>query len=355
MPAASKVLIGTQARRFANLGIQVRKYNQLLITILAVISPSAAFACASCGCSLNSDFSVQGLSTMGGWSADLRYDYLNQNQLRSGTKTISAASAANTTNTQTNGPAEVEQYTKNNYLTATLDYNNAKSWGASVVLPYIDRSHSTLGTGSDGSTFDPANGAYGSSASGLGDVRVIGRYFGFSEEKNFGIQFGVKLPTGQKNQVSNFGNPTPVDPGLQLGTGTTDLILGVYRFDNLSANWDYFTQAGLQGVVKKSTMAAGSYKPGSSMNLNFGVRYQGFERIIPTLQINARYVRTDSGDAADTYATGGKLVYLTPGVIVPISEKFSAYANVQLPIYQNVNGIQLAPKYIGSVGVRIAF
>lgn len=338
----------------------MKKSNRLSIPMLAIpfltaLPSGAAFACASCGCSLNSDFSVQGLATMGGWSADLRYDYLNQNQLRSGTRTISAASAANVTNTQTNAPAEVEQYTRNDYLNATLDYNNAKSWGASVVLPYIDRSHSTLGTGSDGSTFDPANGAYGSSASGLGDVRVVGRYFGFSEQKNFGIQFGVKLPTGKKDQVSNSGNPTPVDPGLQLGTGTTDLILGVYRFDNLSANWDYFMQASLQGVVKKSMMAAGSYKPGNSMNLNFGVRYQGFERFIPTLQINARYAKTDSGDAADTYATGGTLVYLTPGVIVPIGEKFSAYANVQLPVYQNVNGIQLAPKFIGSVGMRIAF
>ena len=203
--------------------------------------------------------------------------------------------------------------------------------------------------------FDPANGAYGSSASGLGDVRVIGRYFGFSEQKNFGIQFGVKLPTGQKNQVSSSGNHTPVDPGLQLGTGTTDLILGAYRFDNLSANWDYFAQASLQTVVKSSMMAAGSYMPGSSMNLNFGVRYQGFEAFIPTLQINARYAKPDSGEAADTYATGGKLVYLTPGVIVPITEKFSAYGNVQLPIYQNVNGIQLAPKYILSVGARMAF
>ncbi len=336
----------------ANKRITISAFASLLI---ASFASGHAFACASCGCSLNSDFSAQGLSTGGGWSADLRYDYLNQNQLRAGTKKISATDASNAINTQTNAPAEVEQFTKNNYLTATFDYNNAKAWGVSVLLPHISRSHSTLGTGSDGTTFDPANGAYGSSASGMGDVKVIGRYFGFSEEKNFGIQFGVKLATGKKDQVSSSGNPTPVDPGLQVGTGTTDVILGAYRFDTLSQNWDYFTQASFQGVAKSSMMAGGSYKPGSSMNLNAGIRYQGFERIIPTLQINGRYARPDSGDAADTYATGGRLVYLTPGVMVPITEKFSAYGNVQLPIYQNVNGIQLAPKYILSVGARMAF
>ena len=67
------------------------------------------------------------------------------------------------------------------------------------------------------------------------------------------------------------------------------------------------------------------------------------------------FAKTDSGDAADTFATGGKLVYLTLGAILPISEKFVPYANVQLPIYQNVNGIQLTPKYTVSVGARYSF
>jgi hypothetical protein len=330
-------------------------YNRLLIALLFASPCAPVLACASCGCSINSDFGVQGLSSGGGWSADFRYDYLNQNQLRIGTGKISPAAASVVTNTQTNEPAEVEQFTKNRYLTATFDYNDGKSWGVSTILPYIDRSHSTLGTGSDGATFDPANGAYGSSGSGLGDVRLLGRYFGFSEQKNFGIQFGIKLPTGNKSQVSNFGNPQPVDPGLQRGTGTTDLIFGAYYFDNLSANWEYFAQAFLQTALNYSNMAAGTYQPATSENLNLGVRYQGFERVIPTLQMNIRHAGRDAGTAADIFATGGTLAYLTPGAIVRMTEKAFAYVNVQLPAYQNVNGIQLTPKYVLSTGIRFAF
>jgi hypothetical protein len=327
-----------------------------LFAALAVVIPSGpALACASCGCSINSDFGVQGLSAAGGWSADFRYDYLNQNQLRMGTGKISPTAASVVTNTQTNGPAEVEQFTKNRYITATFDYNNGNTWGVSVIVPYIDRSHSTLGTGSDGVTFDPANGAYGSSGSGLGDVRLLGRYFGFSEQHNFGIQFGIKLPTGKTNQVSNIDGPQPVDPGLQRGTGTTDLIFGAYYFDNLSANWEYFTQAFLQTALNYSSMANGTYQPATSENLNVGVRYQGFEKVIPTLQMNIRHAGKDAGTAADTYATGGTLVYLTPGAIVKVTDKAFAYVNVQLPVYQNVNGIQLAPKYVVSTGVRFSF
>lgn len=333
----------------------IKWVNSVATAVILASAPHGALACASCGCSINSDWSVQGLSSTGGWSADLRYDYLNQNQLRSGTHTISPGAAAAATNTSTNSPAEVEQFTRNNYLTAAVDYNNGSSWGLSLILPYIDRAHSTLGSGSDGITFVSANGAYGSSESGLGDIRLLGRYFGFTEQKNFGLQLGIKLPTGQKNQVSSSGSATAVDPGLQLGTGTTDLIVGAYYFDNISANWEYFVQSNIQTALNSSNMAAGSYKPGNSINVSIGIRYQGIEGIIPTLQVNSRYAKSDSGIAADTFATGGKIMYLTPGAIIPITPKFSAYANVQVPIYQDLNGIQLAPRFVASVGARIAF
>jgi len=316
---------------------------------------SAAWGCASCGCSINSDWGVQGLSTAGGWSLDLRYDYLNQNQLRAGTGRISASAAAAATNTRTGDPAEVEQFTRNNYLTATFDYNNGASWGVSVVVPYVDRSHGTLGSGSDGSTFDPANGAYVSSGSGVGDVRVIGRYFGLSERHNFGLQLGVKLPTGRTNQVASDGSGQPVDPGLQRGTGTTDLIAGAYYFDGLNADWDYFGQAGLQVATNYSSMAGGSYRPGNSVNLNVGLRYRALERLIPSVQLNARHANVDAGTAADTFATGGTTLYLTPGLIYPASDKIASYANLQIPVYQKLNGIQLAPKFVFSVGARFAF
>jgi hypothetical protein len=326
-----------------------------LVAALGAASASGAFACASCGCSINSDWSAQGLSAAGGWSLDLRYDFLNQNKLWAGTRSISPGAAASVTNPKTGDPAEVEQYTKNHYLTATVDYSDGNAWGVSVSLPFIDRSHSTLGVGSDGATFDPANGAYTSSGSGLGDVRVVGRYFGLAEMHNLGLQLGLKLPTGEKNQVADDGSLTPVDPGLQRGTGTTDLIAGAYYFDELTPDWGYFTQATFQAALNHSTMAGGSYKPGNNVNASIGLRYKGFTSFVPTVQLNARYAKTDSGEAADTYATGGKLVYLTLGGILPVTENFAPYANVQLPIYQNVNGIQLTPKYTVSVGARYSF
>jgi hypothetical protein len=91
------------------------------------------------------------------------------------------------------------------------------------------------------------------------------------------------------------------------------------------------------------------------VNINGGLRYEGFDGIKPTLQINSRFVQKDSGDAADTFSTGGTLVYVTPGFIVPINESLSVYSSLQIPVYQNVNGIQLTPSYIFSLGAHLNF
>ena len=327
--------------------------TKLVLALAAALPSSVVFACASCGCTLNSDWGSQGLASESGWSVDVRYDALNQNQLRAGTGTISAQAAAQTPLPNGGGPAEVEQYTNNHYLTTTLDYNQGDSWGISISIPYIDRAHSTLGNGGDGS--NPGPNAYTSEGTGIGDVRITGRYYGFPDHKNFGIQLGLKLPTGNNSQLGNDGI-SQVDPGLQLGTGTTDAIVGAYYFDNLNQNWSYFVQAQFQAALDRASYFDGaSYRPGDSVNVTGGLGYHGFESFTPTWQVNVRNVQTDSGTAADTFSTGGTLVYFTPGVVVPLTPAFAIHSDVQIPVYQNLNGIQLAPTYIFSVGARYSF
>lgn len=345
------------------------------VLAVALTLPSiGAFACASCGCSLNTDIGTQGMGMNGGWTVDVRYDSLNQNKLRSGTKSISqqAVNAANPS-------AEVENFTQNNYLTGSLDYNNGETWGLTAVVPFIMRTHSTFGAG-DGSADGAANAnnpsanGYLSQASGIGDMRLIGRYFGFAEQKDWGLQLGVKLPTGSNSLIvtNNGGTPQGVDPGLQLGTGSTDVILGAYRFGYLpqSENWGYFTNFQFQATVKPTNVpvsiatlnsvsnggtGAASYRPGNAFNLNVGINFQGYELFVPTLQLNYVNKKVDSGTAADTLSTGGNLVYLTPGALYNVTDQTQVYANVQLPVYQNVNGYQVVPNYIASVGLRLRF
>jgi len=326
-----------------------------LALIIGLLTSANAGACASCGCTLSPDWESQQFSYTPGIKLDLRYDYLNQNQLRSGTGTISPSAASRIVN---NGsPQEIEKYTRNDYFTLGIDYSKSPDWGINVQVPFIDRSHSTLGTASDGFTPGPGGGQYDSHTSSLGDIKVIGRAQGFVPGCNaLGVLFGVKLPTGSHTQTGTSTDPTapgpaPIDRGLQPGTGTTDVIIGTYYTNALGVNWGYFAQA----IFQTALYSNDEYRPGNGFNLNGGFRYLGFSGVYPQVQLNFRAVKRDSGANADAISTGGTLLYFSPGIDVPIGSNVSLYAFVQLPLYQNLNGVQLAPHYSTSVGVHYVF
>lgn len=350
-------------KRFFNQRVKRKKFMRSLLNSAAafiiaattlLLSSGDANACASCGCTLSSDWENLQFSYQPGIKLDLRYDYLDQDQLRSGTKPISPATASQIVNS--GNPQEVEKYTINNYLTLGVDYSSSRDWGVNVQVPYIDRKHSTLGTASDGSTGGPGGGQYDSHTSSFGDIRVVGRYQGFTPTCKFGILYGLKLPTGSFTNMGTSTDPTspgpvPIDRGLQPGTGTTDVILGAYYADGLNQNWDYFTQA----LYQKALDSRNDYRPGDGTNLNVGLRYAGIPNVGPVLQLNYRYVQHDIGSNADQISTGGVLLYISPGISVSINQQVSIYAFYQLPLYQDVSGVQLAPRYTASVGVRYSF
>lgn len=307
--------------------------------VASTLFPLATWACSSCGCTLNSDWASQGLKTGSGFSADLRYDYFKQDDLRTGTVRVDASARALPNN------REIQQYTINRNATLTLDYGFAEHWGVTMLVPYMDRPHATYAPGDT----EPS----ASQSSSLGDVRVVGRYQGFSPEHDWGIQFGVKLPTGRTDVTFKAGPQAGqlVDRGLQPGTGSTDLLLGVYKFGPINQSFDYFAQALLQAPMTSKDQ----FKPGLGANLTAGVRYATDGPLVPHLQVNVRTERPESGAKADVPNSGATLAYLSPGVTWNAAEKVQVYSFVQVPIYQRVNGFQLEPKYSVSVGMHYSF
>ncbi len=314
------------------------KFTLAMLAMLALLligTPSAK-ACGACGCTLNSDWASQGFSTRSGLHLDLRYDYFNQDQLRSGPRSVDRGSLA-LPNEQ-----EIQQRTLNRNLTLTLDYSPSADWGVAIQVPTFDRTHASLIAGDTEPSF--------SQAKGLGDVRVLGRYQGFSEDHAFGLQAGVKLPTGGTGQTVNGGAQVGqmLDAGLQLGTGTTDLLLGCYGFGNLAENWDSFGQVLLQKPLGEKH----GFKPGDGVNVNFGVRYGGFSRLTPHLQVNLRAEKRESGPNADVDNSGATLAYLSPGLTFRATPTLQLFAFAQVPLAQRVNGLQIEPRSSLSVGLR---
>jgi hypothetical protein len=109
------------------------------LVFAALSSPAVGLACSSCGCSLNSDWSTQGHTTEPGLRMDFRFDYFNQNQLRTGTGTVDRGTITFPTD------REIQQTTVNRNYNLMLDYTVNKDWGVNVLnsvfrpVPYHHR------------------------------------------------------------------------------------------------------------------------------------------------------------------------------------------------------------------------
>jgi len=304
-----------------------------------LLAPSAALACSACGCTLNSDWASQGFAASGGWRFDVRDDYFDQSQLRTGTDAVSRSSL------QVPNDQEIQQYTINRNVTASVDYTPNKDWGINVSVPYFNRSHATIGEGdTEIST---------SHDKGIGDVKVVARYSGFDAQRSTGLLFGLKLPTGDSSDRFETGPLTGaiVDRGLQLGTGTTDILVGAYHVGAFSPDWTYFGQV----IAQQPLNSNDGFKPGTGLNVNLGLRYMASSTIVPELQLNARAEKREQGVNADVDNSGATLVYLSPGFTWTPARGVSLFAFMQTPVYQRVNGLQLEATRYFSVGVHYHF
>jgi hypothetical protein len=308
--------------------------------VFLAAGPTAALACSACGCTLNADWATQGLTSRTGLTADLRYDFFNQDELRSGTGRVDRAAFA------LPNDEEIQQHTVNRNATATLDYGLSSDWGVTLTLPWLERRHTTIAEG------DTAISA--SRSDSLGDVRVLARYMGFSQGQDWGLQFGLKLPTGDSHRVNFDAGPQRgemLDRGLQAGTGSTDLLVGAFKFGAVSESVDWFGQ----GLLQLPVAADKAFRPGAGANLTAGMRYRGLGVVVPQAQFNARIERRETGSEADTPNSGATLVYFSPGATFNITERASVYLFGQVPVYQHVNGLQLEPRWSLSAGVHAAF
>jgi len=304
-------------------------------------APMTSWACATCGCTLNSDAAF-GHYTEPGWRLSLEYDYIHQDQLRSKTHEISVVPAR----------TELEHDTLNRYVTAGVDYSPTADWNINVRVPYVIRTHSTYGDYDPGEPLPPLSSSHSSS---LGDVRLIGNYQGFLPAHNLGVQLGIKLPTGRFGTAVDFRSGpaagTPLDASLQPGTGSTDVIVGAYYYQAVGYNLDFFTNLQYQSAVSsKQDQPGEDFRPGDTTTLSFGLRYEESPYWVPQVQMNFLHKNVDRGALADITDTAGYVAYFSPGVTFRVVGGLHLYAFGQLPVYSDLVGYQVFPRYTFSIG-----
>ena len=199
-----------------------------------------------------------------------------------------------------------------------------------------------------------------SRSSSLGDIRLIGAYQGILPTHNLGVQLGVeKLPTGRYGTAVDFRDGPdagmPLDASLQPGTGSTDIIVGAYYYQAISQDFDLFANGQFQGAVRHHMDAPGNdYRPGNSTTVSFGLRYENNPKWVPQLQVNLLHKSRDQGALADIQSTAGNVAYISPGLTAAVW-RLQMFGFVQVPVYSNLYGYQLFPRYTVSIGAAYGF
>jgi hypothetical protein len=303
-----------------------------------------------------------GFAATSGWRISLQYDYIDQDELRSGTHGANAEAVVNQPSNPSLGGGEIENGTLNRYLTLGVSYSPTADWRFDLRVPYVDRDHSTFGNQT--APYVPAESApdqlSAAHLAGLGDVKLIANYQGFLPTHNLGVQFGIKLPTGSYGTAVNFDTGpqagTPVDASLQPGNGSTDVIVGAYYHQAISQDFDAFATGQFESSVKHLPSAPGNdYRPGNAETVSVGLRYAADPKWIPGVQVNVFHKSADQGALADTTDTAGTVVYLSPGVTARVARKMHVFGFIQVPVYSNLDGYQLFPRWTATAGLSYAF
>ena len=312
-------------------------FRSMVAAALLSAAVDANAGCGSAFCSLNTNWSTQGAWTEPGGRFDLRYEFIDQDQPRSGTGNVGVGQI----------PRDHDEVrTINRNIIAGFDYTFDSNWGVGVQLPVVDRSHEHIHNGAGG----PEPEAW--SFTELGDVRVVGRYRFTPTQAYagaFGLQFGVKLPTGKIDVANDDGEEA--ERSLQPGSGTTDAILGAFYNAPLGSRATWFADVNWQAPLDERA----EYKPGSRAGFDIGVSYPWTSRVALLLQLNTLWKDRDSGANAEPEDTGGTFVHVSPGVSVALGKKTQLYGFVQVPLYQNVNGVQLVADWSVAAGLSHRF
>jgi hypothetical protein len=294
--------------------VAARGVALLSAALLFTGASERASACA-CGCGVFEVGTASMFPNAAGGMVYLDYNYMNQDQNWSGTS---------------KAPAENNEDKKleSNFVTAGVDYLFNRSWGVSLKVPYWHRSFTTI----DEPSGELATFHHGA----LGDIRMLGNYSGFSEDMSTGLLFGVKLATGDYTYPG-------FDRDTAIGTGSTDLLLGIYHRDGLTStnSWSYYVQA----LWDRPVVTRGGYNPGAEGDFAIGAFYNvgfpvGPARVSPVLQLVVSLRGRDSGPESNPEGSGYTRALISPGIEVNWGGTH-VYADIEIPVYQNIVGNQL--------------
>ena len=319
--------------------------NRIHLTAFALLaagiaSPPAALACSTCGCTLNSDWASQGFTGSSGFSLDLRHDFFDQNDLRSGTGRVDRSAIA------LPADREIQQKTVNRVSTLSLDYGGEADWGVTAQIPYAERFHTTI---VDGDT-------------GVSSVALVepGRR---SPARPLPGLFGTaRLGRAARPQAADRPHRRRLQRRTAGGRSARSRPAAGHRLDRPAAGHLPLRNHRRELRLLRTGTAADSVDLERRVQARGGRQSHCWHPLCQRKPLRAAIADQRAHRAQGIGSERGRaelratLVYLSPGVTAHCSATSSRPTTcLQAPIDQRVTGYQLEPKYSVSVGLHYSF
>ena len=314
----------------------MKKLVLLVFLLIFINNVKLNASCGAANCPLNNyRFLIPG-----GFSLHIYSEYINQDEVFVGSDKSFIGAI----------PEDHDEIKTINYIQVFgFQYGISRRLALNIDIPYIHREHWHLQHNPGQDVIESWN------FNGMGDVRIVGQYNLIEGREEFKPSVtligGFKLPTGATNETNNYGEQAEVT--IQPGTGSLDEILGINFHKTVASlplfSGDKFSALPLNAGMLYQIMGKGKedYKMGNSLIMYISSEYNISESFSLLIQINGKFgEKADPGSTGEPAEnTGGEWLYVSPGISYSFASSFNFYSYLQIPVYQDFNGIQQASKY----------
>jgi hypothetical protein len=275
-----------------------------LVLVAASLAPSAARACASCGC---------GDPTLTAMGVEKPFS----NRFRLGLEERFGGHVS--------GDPSYQEATWTLRSSLLVSYSPTARITLGALLPLVTQ-------------WEQDGGNPWERSIGLGDLElslrgVVFRERKFSPRHLLSLLGGLKLPTGPR-AYDQSGFPLPDD--TQPGSGSWDPFAGV------TYGWfgDRFA-AFASGSYRYTTVGRRDYRRGMSVGATAGLQFQPWQYAAFSLSVDFRWAAPDSlSNGVDAPNTGGTMLGITPSIMVSPVPDWLIKLSFQIHAADWLNGVQ---------------
>ncbi|MEM9823256.1 MAG: hypothetical protein AAF985_19400 [Bacteroidota bacterium] len=235
-----------------------------------------------------------------------------------------------------------------NFIVKT-DYVLNENWAVSVFLPFVIQNRTTVSASE--------------SARGLGDLTLLGQYskpVGQDGQLSFGL--GIKLPTG--SQFIRDERGINLSPDMQSGSGTYDFIGRLAYGKNhvfinnlsLQTAFSYRYNTTNQHFGDPEGIAGRRFKFGNESQWTTVFSYSIFSTLgfwAPELGLLLRHATPNQEQGINAPNSGGYWLRLPLGLAFRPNEQLSIRLSGELPIFQDLDGLQITTDY--KLGLQLRY